>query len=67
MRVRFLLDHQALSGRKRCGARGKRPVFRAGATKRSDRTLRKVYATAWNRWTPVEAVDKKKGAVSETA
>jgi hypothetical protein len=34
---------------------------------RPNGTLRKVYATAWKRWTPVEAVDKKKDAVSERA
>jgi hypothetical protein len=27
----------------------------------------KLYAPAWKPWTPVEAVDKKMGAVSETA
>ena len=31
------------------------------------KTLRKLYAPAWNRWTLAEPVDKKKGAVSEKA
>ena len=30
-------------------------------------TLRKLYAPAWKPWTPVEAVDKTMGAVSERA
>ncbi len=29
--------------------------------------LRKLYAPGWKRWTPVEAVDTKSGAVSEKA
>jgi len=34
---------------------------------RPNGTLRKLYASAWKRWTPAEPVDKKKGAVSEKA
>ena len=30
-------------------------------------TLRKLYAPVWKPWTPVEAMDRKMGAVSETA
>jgi len=55
---------------KRYSNRGSRDrsTRRRGAERRvrcPDRTLRKVYAPAWERWTPVEAVNNKMDAVSE--
>ena len=39
----------------------------SSATSGPARTLRKLYAPGWKRWTPVEPVDTKMGAVSEKA
>jgi hypothetical protein len=49
------------------GARGVARFTHSGAPPHGGQTLRKLYAPVWKPWTPVEAVDKKMGAVSEKA